>query len=67
MTGISPQSSLQVKSFCKNIGYSLPKVIWWGEEMAGASPLASQFYSFLVGFNKHFLRRYVNHNKHILL
>ena len=26
MTGVSPQSS-QVKSFCKNIGYSLPKVI----------------------------------------
>ena len=29
MAGISPQSS-QVKSFCKNIGYSLSKVIWWG-------------------------------------
>ena len=48
MAGISPQSS-QVKSFCENIGYSLPKVIWWGEEMAGASPLAS---SILQGYEE---------------
>ncbi len=40
MAGASPQSS-QVKSFCENICYFLSKVIWWGEEMAGASPLAS--------------------------